>query len=105
MQCVGYMEDPYDGETIAETGLKHKELFLELSDIIRQEHPGALCLGAGECDICKPCRYPEPCAFPDRAVNSMSAYGLFVTQVCQENDIKYYYGPNTIAYTAVILYE
>ena len=77
LQTVGELEDQFDWEAIGETALLHKKRFLELSDAIRSEHPGALCLGAGGCDICNPCRYPKPCAHPDRAVDSMSAYGIF----------------------------
>ena len=33
----------------------------------------------------------------------MEGYGLLVSQVCQDNDLKYYYGPNTVTYTALFL--
>ena len=59
--------------------------------------------GAGGCQLCKTCAYPEPCRFPDEACASMEGYGLFVTQVCRDNHLPYYYGPKTITYTACVL--
>ncbi|MBQ8925438.1 MAG: DUF2284 domain-containing protein, partial [Clostridia bacterium] len=40
----------------------------------------------------------------DKAMSSMEAYGLFVTRVCKDNGVPYYYGPKTITYTACVLY-
>lgn len=37
-------------------------------------------------------------------MSSMEAYGLFVSRVCKDNDVPYYHGPGTIAYTACVLY-
>lgn len=72
---------------------------------MRKRYPDALCLGAGGCQLCKTCAYPEPCRFPDEACASMEGYGLFVTQVCRDNHLPYYYGPKTITYTACVLLE
>ena len=66
--------------------------------------PDMLMLGAGGCRICPKCAYPEPCRFPEKTISSMEAYGLFVTQVCRDNDLKYYYGPRTITYTGCVLF-
>ena len=65
---------------------------------------GVLMLGAGGCRICPKCAYPEPCRFPEKTISSMEAYGLFVTQVCRDNDLKYYYGTRTITYTGCVLF-
>jgi hypothetical protein len=35
----------------------------------------------------------------------MEAYGLLVTQICTDNGMKYYYGPDTLAYTSCFLLE
>ena len=39
-----------------------------------------------------------------KAYSSMEGYGLFVTQVCRDNDLPYYHGERTITYTACVLY-
>ena len=106
VQMVGELEDELDGETMMETEALHKEKFYGFEKILRKEFPHMLPLGAGCCTKCKVCTYPdEPCRFPGQAFSSMEAYGMLVTQVCQANDMKYYYGPCTIAYTGCYLLD
>jgi predicted metal-binding protein len=106
VQTVGILEDPLDGETMMETEAKHKETFYKLEKILRQQYPDMLAMGAGCCTKCKKCTCPdEPCRFPGQSFSSMEAYGMLVTQVCQANNLKYNYGPCTIAYTSCYLLE
>lgn len=106
VQTVGYPEDSMDFETMMETEQQHKEHFLAFADYLTEVCPGRLALGSGCCTRCKTCAYPDaPCRFPDRMVSSMEAYGLLVTQVCESNNIPYYYGPGTIAYVSCYLLE
>ena len=64
--------------------------------------PHALILGAGGCRICKMCI--SGILQTGKAISSMEAYGLFVTQVRRDNNMKYYYGPKTITYTGCVLF-
>jgi hypothetical protein len=103
---VGELEDELDGETMLETEARHKETFQKLEKILRKRFPKMLAMGAGCCTKCKVCTCPEePCRFPGESFSSMEAYGMLVTQICQANDVKYYYGPCTIAYTSCYLLE
>lgn len=104
LQTVGYLRKRIDSRTIMDTERRHMENFRALSEKIREQYPNALCLGAGGCRVCKSCSYPEPCRFPEKALSSMEGYGLFVTQVCRDNDLPYYHGEGTIAYTACVLF-
>ena len=104
LQTVGHMKKDIDSRCYAETGKKHMDNLRKFAEIIREAYTDALCLGAGGCRVCEKCNFPEPCRFPDKAYSSMEAYGLFVTQVCRDNNLKYYYGPKTIAYTACVLF-
>ncbi len=106
VQTVGELEDELDGETMMETNEAHKEHFEEMKKILSKEYPGMLSLGAGTCTRCKTCTYPDaPCRFPEDTFASMEAFGMLVTQVCQANDLPYYYGKCTIAYTSCFLIE
>ena len=104
LQTVGQMQKTIDTKAYIETEKKHLQMFRALAELIREEYPNALCLGSGGCRICDKCAYPEPCRFPNKAYSSMEGYGLFVSQVCKDNGIKYYYGEKTITYTACILF-
>ena len=104
VQTVGELEDPLDGEGMMETQEAHLKNFEKLRERLLKEYPGMLSCGAGTCTRCSKCTYPDaPCRFPDNTFASMEAYGMLVTQVCQANDLPYYYGPGTIAYTSCFL--
>ena len=105
LQTVGKLEKRIDTKGYMRINAEHNEAFLKFAEEIRKEHPNALCLGAGGCRVCEKCAHPEPCRFPDKAMSSMEAYGLFVTQVCRDNGVQYYYGPKTIAYSACVLFD
>lgn len=104
LQTVGKLEKTVDTRAYARIEQQHLQQFHTLALRIREEYPNALCLGSGGCRICSQCAWPSPCRFPEKACSSMEGYGLFVTQVCRDHGIAYYYGEKTIAYTACILW-
>ena len=106
VQTVGELEDNLDFEAMMDTEAAHKKHFLEFYAELRKLYPGMLALGSGSCTQCKPCAYPDaPCRFPEKMVSSMEAYGMLVTEVCKANNMRYNYGPCTIAYTSCYLLE
>ncbi len=104
LQTVGQLEKTVDTRGYRRTEEQHLNALHTLYEEIRKMYPGALCLGSGGCRVCKVCAYPEPCRFPEKAISSMEAYGLFVTQVCRDNGAAYYHGEKTVTYTACILF-
>lgn len=106
VQTVGQLEDPMDGESMMAAETAHKENFFRLEEVLRPLYPSMLPIGSGTCTRCKTCTYPDsPCRFPDKTFASMEAYGMLVTQVCQDNGLPYYHGPCTIAYTSCFLLD
>ncbi len=106
VQTVGNLEDSMDVETMMETETEHKKHFFALEEQLRAKYPAMLPIGAGCCTRCKECTYPDnPCRFPNKTFASMESYGMLVTQVCQDNNLTYYYGPCTITYTSCFLLE
>ena len=105
VQSVAQLEDSFDIEGMMEAERDHTARFHALADKAHAEQKTALCLGTGGCRICGKCAYPEPCRFPDRACASMEGYGLLVSDACAAAGISYYHGPNTLAYTACVLFE
>ena len=73
---------------------------------VRREFPGALVLGDGACSNCKECTYTDaPCRFPELQSDNMEAYGMIVSEVCQRNNINYYWGPGTVTFVGCVLVE
>lgn len=104
LQSIGHMTKTIDSKCYRETERRHMQHFYAFAEDIRKTYPNALCLGAGGCRVCKQCAYPEPCRFPEKARSSMEGYGLFVTQVCMDCGLPYYYGEKTITYVGCILF-
>ncbi len=106
LQTTGELEDSFDLEGMEELGEKHSKTFDKFADLVRKQYPNALILGDGACKRCKTCTYPDaPCRFPERQSSAMEAYGMVVSEVCQLNQIPYYYGPGTLTLVGCILVE
>lgn len=104
VQSTAQMEDDFDVECMLETEHLQKRLFSLLVSKLSQSGVDFLPLATGACTICNPCACPdEPCRFPQQAIPSMEAYGLVVSQVCQDSGLPYYYGPRTMTYTSCVL--
>lgn len=66
VQSVGELEDTLDYEAMKETETLHKERFLKMYKLLREQGCTVLALGAGCCVNCKECTYPDsPCRFPE----------------------------------------
>ena len=106
MQTTRQLEDSFDIETMMEAAESHKKRFSQAVDLMRGYDPDCLPMGAGGCNLCRKCTYPdEPCRFPDKAFTSMEAYGLFVAAECKKAGLEYNYGPNTLTYSSCILFN
>ena len=104
VQTTGTPEDDFDLEGMQEIGRAHMRYFREMYKSLRADYPGVLALGAGGCDLCKTCAYPDaPCRRPEEATTSMEAFGLVVSDTCRANGMKYNYGPGTMTFTGCFL--
>ena len=103
-QTTAQLEDSMDYEGMMQGEQDQKERSKKYLAYLREHYDDVLPLTAAGCQICKTCTYPDaPCRFPHEAVSAMEGYGLLVSQVCKDNDILYYYGQNTVTYTALFL--
>lgn len=105
VQSTGDVEDSFDFEAMQEIEAAHKSRFAALHGELAERKIPHLALGAGCCTMCKECTYPDaPCRFPEKMMSSMEACGMVVLEVCQANDLPYYYGSQTMTYTSCILF-
>jgi predicted metal-binding protein len=96
------LEDSFDYEGMMKAGEIHNSLTAGMQEKFGGANP---VFGAGGCRICKPCAYPKPCPFPRRAVSSIEASGINVTELSRAAGIKYNNGPNTVTYFSMILFN
>jgi len=106
VQTTAELEDPYDYEGMMAADAEQKRLLAEFREELWPDYPDLLTLGNGACTICPTCTYPDaPCRLPERAIESMEAFGLIVSDTCSANGLGYYYGPETVTYTGCYLLE
>lgn len=103
VQTTCNLEDEFDYEGMMAAKQRHDEAFIKLSKKLREEYKDVLPLGAGNCQLCETCSYPEPCVAPDEATGSMEGLGMLVKDVCEACGLPYYYGKNTLTYVSCIL--
>jgi predicted metal-binding protein len=63
-------------------------------------------LGAGGCGVCEVCakRTGEPCRFPEKAMPSLEAYCINVSELARAAGMKYVNGQNTVTYFGAVLF-
>ena len=84
-------------------GMAITKLALFKGNKVRKILPkGCEILGAGSCNICKICAFPEPCRFPEKAKTSVEACGINVVSLAKTAKINYTNGENTVTYFSVV---
>lgn len=110
VQSMCILNGPFDAKGMMEGGAEHQKRFRTYRKQLMGEYPDMLALGAGGCNICEKCTYPdEPCRLPDEALSSMEAFGIHVNEVCKKNGMKAHYpdpdGRQTLTYVGCYLLE
>jgi len=96
---VYQLEDSFDWEGMTEGMKDFQSRILKLKKLIGKESDDFLVLGAGSCQICDECTYPEdPCRLPELAMYSVEAYGIDAMKMMADNGLQYNNGPNTVTY-------
>jgi predicted metal-binding protein len=104
LQTTGALEDSLDFEGMEQAAKDHGKNMNTFAEKIRALYPSCMMIGAGACGKCETCTYPdEPCRFPKEMTASMEALGMVVSDVCRNNNLPYYYGPNTLTYVGCVL--
>ena len=107
-QTVSQLEDSFDIEGMQEGAKRHNRITDAVSQQVREVlGPDILQLSAGGCPICEVCAKKEekPCRFPDRALASLEAYGIFVSQLAELAGMKYINGVNTVTYFGAFFFH
>ncbi len=105
-QSVGQLEDSFDIEGMEEAAKEHNKLTQTLTEQLSPFLSSPLRLGAGACHVCEHCAKLDhrPCPFPHRAMASLEAYGIAVSELAELAGMKYISGPNTVTYFGGFLF-
>lgn len=106
VQTVYQLEDCFDYDGMMEAARIHKKNFLEALERIRLRYPEQkpYPLNAGSCSYCESCTYPDgqPCRYPEQAIVSLEACGIFVNKMLEKTGLKYNNGKDTVSYVGVV---
>lgn len=106
-QTVTELEDSFDFEGMMLAKKRTYPLAQKLRTVFHDMHiHTTLHLGAGGCGVCVTCAKitNEPCRHPQRAMPSLEAYGVNVSQLAKAADMKYINGQNTVTYFGAVLF-
>ncbi len=107
-QTVKALEDSFDFEGMISAKKETYPLAQKLRIIFNDENiVSTLHLGAGGCGVCKACAKitNEPCRHPQKAMASLEAYGVNVSQLAKSAGMKYINGQNTVTYFGAVLFS
>ena len=107
-QTVTELEDSFDFEGMVEAKKKSYPLAQSLRGLFDDSRiKKTLHLGAGGCGVCRTCakQTGEPCRFPEKAMPSLEAYGINVSELAKASGMKYINGQNTVTYFGAVLFD
>ncbi len=99
------LEDSFDFEGMMDAKDRFIKICHQVLDAVRCFFPESFVMGAGGCNICPECTYPnDPCRFPDRAIASMEACGIDVYATSRQFGFDYINGQNTVTYFGIVFF-
>lgn len=103
LQTMWDIEDPLDDSATKPAKKKHNRMTEALREKLGVP---VLMVGAGGCDLCAPCAITEkkPCRFPEKKFSCMSAYCVFVQELCEACGMEYDCGPGVVAFFSMLCF-
>lgn len=96
------LEDSFDYEGMMRAKDLHNLATSKLHARFGKTNP---VFGAGGCAVCEACAYPAACRFPDKAIPSVEAAGINVTELSRAAGVHYNNGENTVTYFSMALFN
>ncbi len=105
-QTIGALEDSFDIESMERAAKEHNRVTQAVADALTPAMERPLVIGAGACQVCSTCSRTLnlPCAHPDRAIPSLEAFGIAVSEMASLCGMNYINGQNTVTYFSAIFY-
>ena len=94
------LDDSFDFEDMVRGKQDFNKVVIGIAKIAKKTFNNPLVLGAGGCGVCDECaaRSNLPCRFPSKAIASLEAHCIQVSQYAEYSSLKYINGNNTVTY-------
>lgn len=103
VQSVSELTLPVKMETYKILNTEHNLRFGKLVEKAESAVSRLLPLTSGGCVFCDKCSYPNPCKKPEVKMESLSAYGIDVGELCERAGIPYSFRADRVYLTALLL--
>lgn len=103
LQSVTELTPPVEPQTYRELNRAHNFRFKEFIEALKPEATGLLSLTSGGCVFCEQCNYPKPCLKPDVKMESLSAFGIDVKNLCDIAELPFSFKNDIVYFTALLL--
>ncbi len=107
LQTIWEISDYTDETAIREAKNFHNRASAALAGNLRTKGVRGFVVGASGCGLCSPCAKVtgEPCRFPEMKFSCMSAYCIFVRQLCEKCGVEYDCGPGLLGFFGLFVLE
>lgn len=107
LQTIWEISDYTDETAIREAKNFHNRASAALAGDLRTKEVRGFVVGASGCGLCSPCAKVtgEPCRFPEMKFSCMSAYCIFVRQLCEKCGVEYDCGPGLLGFFGLFVLE
>lgn len=109
VQTVHHLKSSFDWDGMMEAAKAHQKLFRKFLEELKQEYPSDvfLPLDAGCCGYCERCSYQDsrPCAYPEKALSSIEAYGMDVATLMKAAGLPYNHGKHAVGFVGLVLFD
>ena len=109
ISSINRLTGNFDWNGMMDASAAFSRMVIEISAAAGRALAGSdpLVLGAGPCRVCPECAYGtgEPCRHPDKAVMSLEANGVDVSQLAKLTGLKYNNGPGTVTFFGAIFFN
>ncbi len=104
LQTMWEIQDPLSEKETKPSKRKHNKMTMNLKEKLGLP---VLMVGAGGCDLCSPCAIVDrkPCRFPDRRFSCMSAYCIFVKDLCDKCGMEYNCGFGIVPFFSMLCFR
>lgn len=107
LQTLWQIDDVMDNRQIKPAKQTHNRLQRQLRRKLAAICPDGFLIGASGCDFCQRCSCldGQSCRFPEEMASCMSAYCIFVRELCEKTGLEYDPGNGLVAFFGMYVFS
>jgi len=103
LQSMTKLTPPTSMEMYKSLNIEHNLRFKKFIEEVRKDVTQVLPLTTGGCIFCDSCSFPNPCIKPEVKMESLSAFGIDVSDLCLITRLPYSFREDRVYFIALLL--